>query len=70
MNIEDAKAYADQRYKELTLYKPEWSRDQKVNVIIQELRKHHNFTLTTPTGQSIVGIREDALGIIYHVNNF
>lgn len=69
MNIEDAKAYADNRYKALTLHKPAWTRAQRVNLIVAELQKNHNFTLTTPTGHNIVGIQEDAVGIIYHVNN-
>jgi hypothetical protein len=67
MNIEEAKEFVNQRFAELTQDNQDWSRSQKANTIIRELRVNHNFTLTTPTGQRILAVTEDEIGIIYQV---
>jgi hypothetical protein len=69
MNTTEAKAYADQRFAELSKDNPTWTRVEVSNLIIRELKTEHNFTLTTPTGHSIVAVNEDKQGILYHVSD-
>jgi steroid 5-alpha reductase family enzyme len=69
MNTTEAKAYADQRFAELSKDNPTWTRAVTTNFIIMELSREHNFTLTTPTGHSIVAVKEDKQGILYHVSD-
>jgi len=67
MNTQEAKEYATQRYYEILADNPTWNRIEVTNLIIRELKTDHNFTLTTPFNNPIVGVSEDAVGIIYHV---
>jgi len=69
MTPEQAKKHVNQRYAELSENNPTWSRVKISNLILQELEKECNFTLTTPTGHSIVAVNEDAHGILYQVSD-
>ena len=67
MNTEEAKAYVNERFSDLKEDNPTWSRASITNLILNELRVEHNYVLTAPFGHPIVGISEDAKGIVYHV---
>lgn len=71
MNNQEAKEYADTRYKELTEDDSEnmLTRCDKVNIIIQELEKEQNFLVLTPSipEYKVRGVSEDQHGIIFHI---
>ncbi len=68
MTTAEARAYANQRYTELSEDNPTWSRCQISTLIIEELRKEHNFVLTVG-GSPIMGVSENDWGLTYHLPN-
>lgn len=71
MNVQEAKEYADTRYKELTEEDSQnmLTRCDKVNIIIQELEKEKNFLVLTPSQPcyKVEGVSEDQYGIVFHI---